>query len=133
MAGNAPHRSQVTVFSGTLTTDVTATKDATYTGRRISSLHPPYVLTMNVADSGTTQGGTTYAISLQIYDSADGTTYNAVSGFTTGSLGTTGSQSKRKATGEQLRRYVQARASTGIGTYGSGVTITGVLTGEGAA
>ena len=74
MAGNAPHRAQITVFSGTLTTDVTNTNDATYTGRRIASLHPPYVLTMNVADSGTTQGGTTYVIAMRLLDSADGTT-----------------------------------------------------------
>ena len=133
MAGNAPHRAQITVFSGTLTTDVTNTNDGTYTGRRIESLHPPYVLTMNVADSGTTQGGTTYVIAMRLLDSADGTTYNAVSNFNTTSLGTTGSQSLRKASGEQLRRYVKAQVTTGIGTYNSGVTVTGVLTGGGAA
>lgn len=124
-------RTQITIFSGTLTTDATNTLDATYTGRRIRSLRPPYVLVVDTANAGTAPGGTNLSIAVTLQDSADGTTYaNAI---THAAITSVGAQSARKSNNGQLRSFVRARATVSAGTWNAGSTITATLTGDGIA
>lgn len=127
------YRTQITVFSGTITTDVTATFDSTYTGRRIASMRPPFVLAVNTANAGTAPGSTNFAVKVLLYDSADGTTYNAVASAATTTITAPGSQSARYNCAAQLRPYVKAAVTAAAGTWNIGTTITATLTGEGVA
>jgi len=123
-------RKALPVYSRKVTTDETNQADAVYTGRRVRHLRPPWVLTCEASAAGTTAPGTTSILmTMNLQDSADGTTWADVAGFTTVTV-TAVSTTGRRANANQIREFVRVLSDSSHATWASGLTITGTLTGD---
>lgn len=123
----------VTVFSKSITTDVTATADATYTGRRFLGLKPPYCLHVQTTNLGTAPSGT---ISIQVImqDSDDGSTYtNITPSFANTAIAAAGNQAATINFSGYPKKYMRAVCTASAGTWAAGTSVKAWLSAGGRA
>ena len=116
-------RKAITVFDGTLAADGANNADATLTGRKVRHMRPPYKLSLVTAAVTTIPLSATYILTLE--DSADGSTWSHVG--TTGTA--TGAGTVTFLTANQVQEWIRVQADVTAGTWYSGVTLKGTLTG----
>lgn len=124
-------RHLVTVFSKTITTDVTATTATGYTGRRFKSLRPPYTLVCKTSNVNTAPSGTiSIKLILEQSKSASATVWKTTTLETT-PITAAGTKSAQGSIGTQLLPYLRVTCTATAGTWAAGTLVVGYLSGEG--